>query len=235
MEEALLTVKNLSAWYDNEKKVLSDFSFTLAGHEAAGLIGLNGAGKTTFLKVLSGLLPTFRSDGISFCGSSVDVRKQDFKRCRYTVFAEDNSFSYFTFQEYIDYVCAAYGREAADVPKLVQGFHFEAYTNTLLRELSTGNRKKAFLITAFALKPRLLLLDEPVNGLDFQSTEYLYQQILGYKERGTVLFSSHILESITLTSDRVFVLEDGKIRQTFERGQIDAAKIREALHDENDR
>ncbi len=60
----------------------------------------------------------------------------------------------------------------------------------------------------------------------FQSTEYLYQQILGYKAHGTVLFSSHILESITLTSDRVFVLEEGKIRRTFERGQISADEIR---------
>ena len=118
---------------------------------------------------------------------------------------------------------------------MVQGFHFEEYTDTLLRELSTGNRKKAFLITAFALKPRLLLLNEPVNGLDFQSTEYLYKLILGYKEHGTVLFSSHILESIMLTSDRVFALEDGKIWQTFEGGQINAADIRGALHDENDR
>ena len=259
MGEALLTVKNLSAWYNvdskktlsqlripctlkraklrysNEKMILSDFSFELAEHEVAGLIGLNGAGKTTFLKVLSGLLPTFRSEGICFCGSPVDFRKQDFKLCRYTVFAEDNSFSYFTFREYLAYVCAAYGRAVPEVSELIQGFHFEEYTNTLLRELSTGNRKKAFLITAFALKPRLLLLDEPVNGLDFQSTEYLYRQISGYKEYGTVLFSSHILESITLTSDRVFVLEDGRVRQTFERGQISAADIREALHDENDR
>jgi len=81
----------------------------------------------------------------------------------------------------------------------------------------------------------LLLLDEPANGLDFQSTEYLDRQISGDREYGTALFSSHILESITLTSDRVFVLEDGKIRQTFEGGQINAADIREALHDENDR
>ncbi len=235
MGETLLTIKNLSAWYSEEKRMLSGFSFSLAEHEVAGLIGLNGAGKTTFLKVLSGLLPTFRSDGICFSGAPVDFRKQDFKLCRYTVFAEDNSFSYFTFREYLAYVCAAYGKSVPDVSELVQGFHFEEYTDTLLRELSTGNRKKAFLITAFALKPRLLLLDEPVNGLDFQSTEYLYQQILGYKEYGTVLFSSHILESITLTSDRVFVLEDGKIRQTFEGGQINAADIREALHDENDR
>ena len=110
MGEALLTVKSLSAWYNNKKMILSDFSFALAEHEVTGLIGLNGAGKTTFLKVLSGLLPTFRSEGICFCGSPVDFRKQDFKLCRYTVFAEDNSFSYFTFREYLAYVCAAYGR-----------------------------------------------------------------------------------------------------------------------------
>lgn len=235
MGEALLTVKNLNAWYNDEKIILSDFSFELAEHEVAGLIGLNGAGKTTFLKVLSGLLSTFRSNGICFCGAPVDFRKQDFKRCRYTVFAEDNSFSYFTFREYLAYVCAAYGKEVPDISEWVQGFHFEGYVDTLLKELSTGNRKKVFLITAFALKPRLLLLDEPVNGLDFQSTEYLYRQISGYKEYGTVLFSSHILESITLTSDRVFVLKDGKIQKTFEYGQINTEEIREALHDENDR
>ena len=67
MGEALLTVKSLSAWYNNKKMILSDFSFALAEHEVTGLIGLNGAGKTTFLKVLSGLLPTFRSEGIT-CG-----------------------------------------------------------------------------------------------------------------------------------------------------------------------
>ena len=165
----------------------------------------------------------------------MDFRKQDFKRCRYTVFAEDSSFSYFTFREYLSYVCGAYGREVPDAAELVRGFRFEEYEDVLLKELSTGNRKKAYLIAAFALKPRLLLLDEPVNGLDFQSTEYLYRQISEYKEHGTLLFSSHILESITLTSDRVFVLEEGRIRQTFERGQINAAHIREALHDEDDR
>ena len=106
--------------------------------------------------------------------------------------------------------------------------------DALMKDLSTGNRKKAFLITAFALKPELLLLDEPADGLDFQSTEYLYRQIAGYKEYGTVLFSSHILESITLTSDRVMVLEDGQIGKIFEDGSINAENIREALRYEND-
>lgn len=234
MSADLLTVKNLSAWYRDEKMVLSDFSLELAGQEVVGLIGLNGAGKTTFLKVLSGLLPTFRSEGIWFSGKNVRPREQAFKMCRYTVFAEDDSFPYFTFREYLSYVFSAYKKEIPNISELVQGFHFEDYTDILLKDLSTGNRKKAFLITAFALKPELLFLDEPVNGLDFQSTEYLYQQIAGYKKHGTILFSSHILESITLTSDRVFVLENGKIRQKFERGQIHAAEIREALRYEND-
>lgn len=234
MGAALLTVKNLSAWYSNEKMVLSDFSLELAGQEVVGLIGLNGAGKTTFLKVLSGLLPDFRSEGISFSGKPVTPRERAFKMCRYTVFAEDHSFPYFTFREYLSYVFSAYKKEIPDISALIQGFHFEDYTNILLKDLSTGNRKKAFLITAFALKSELLFLDEPVNGLDFQSTEYLYQQIAGYKEHGTILFSSHILESITLTSDRVLVLENGKIKQIFEHEQINATDIRKVLRYEND-
>ena len=233
MEHPLLTVNNLSAWYQKQKMILSDFSIELSEHEVVGLIGLNGAGKTTFLKVLSGLLPSFHSQGILFYGNSVNMRSRNFKTCRYTVFAEDNSFPYFTFWEYLSYVFSAYRKNIPDVSKLIQGFHFEDYTDTLLKDLSTGNRKKVFLITAFALQTELLFLDEPVNGLDFQSTEYLYQQIADYKKYGTVLFSSHILESITLTSNRVLLLENGKIKQTFEHGQINAKTIREALHDEN--
>lgn len=234
MGTKIFDLRNLSAWYSKEKPVLSDFSIELNQHEVVGLIGLNGAGKTTFLKTLSGLHENFQCDSIYLQGRPTTFRDKGFKLCRYTVFAEDNSFQYFTFREYLSYAAAAYKKELPDVSGLVQGFHFEDYTDMLLKDLSTGNKKKAFLITAFALKPELLLLDEPVNGLDFQSTEFLYQQIAGYKEQGTVLFSSHILESITLTSDRVLVLESGRIRQTFDGEQINAENIREALHYEHD-
>ncbi len=234
MNGNILELQNLSAWYSEGKNVLSGFSLQLRPHEVVGLIGLNGAGKTTFLKTLSGLHEGFRCDGIRLNGQPAAFRDKDFKLNRYTVFAEDSSFQYFTFREYLSYVAAAYKQTLPDMSELVRGFHFEEYTDTLLKDLSTGSRKKAFLITAFALKPELLLLDEPVNGLDFQSTEYLYQLIAGYKEHGTVLFSSHILESITLTSDRVLVLEDGRIQRSFEGSQINADTIREALHDENE-
>lgn len=225
----LLKIEGLSAWYSPDKKILKDFNITLKEKEVVGLIGLNGAGKSTFLKVVSGLLESFEAKTASYEGAAVRFRNKEFKNARYTVFAEDESFQYFTFREYLSYVFKAYRKEMPDVSEMVKGFHFEDFEDILLKDLSTGNKKKAFLITAFSLKLPLLFLDEPVNGLDFQSTEYLYQLIAGYKEYGTVLFSSHILESITLTSDRVLVLEEGRIQRIFESGQIDAAQIREAL------
>ena len=125
MKTPLLSVKNLDVWYDNKKMVLSHFDIELDSHEVVGLIGLNGAGKTTFLKTLSGLIPTFRADSIRFLGHPAKLRDKDFKTCRYTVFSEDNSFQYFTFQEYLTYVFAAYGKTLPDVSQLVHGFHFE--------------------------------------------------------------------------------------------------------------
>ncbi|TEB14968.1 putative ABC transporter ATP-binding protein AlbC [Pelotomaculum sp. FP] len=117
--------------------------------------------------------------------------------------------------------------------ELVSGFRFEDYRSVLIRDLSTGNRRKVYLITGLALGLPLLLLDEPVNGLDFKSTEYLYEQINGYRKYGTVLFSSHVLDSICLTSDRVLVLENGCISREFSAGQIDTAVIREVLNEQD--
>lgn len=234
MSELLLNIQNLKAWYHPEKPVLEGFDLQLGKREVVGLIGLNGAGKTTFLQILSGLLDSYSVDSICWCGKSVKLRDKQFKSERYTVFSEDHSFQYFTFWEYLSYAFSAYRKEIPDVTEFIKGFHFEEYTDVLIKDLSMGNKRKVFLITAFALKPQLLLLDEPVNGLDFQSTEYLYELIAGYKEYGTVMFSSHILESITLTSDRVLVLENGRIKQTFGQGEIDAVTIREVLRIEND-
>ncbi len=225
----LLVLKNLSVWYTQGKPVLDNFSMELGANEVVGLIGLNGAGKTTFIKTLSGLIDGYRVETALWQDKPLMFRDREFKKERYIVFAEDRSFRFFTFREYISYVEASYGKKMSDIEELVRGFHFEEYTDVLLKELSTGNLKKAYLITAFALKPKLLMLDEPVNGLDFQSTEYLYRQIGGYRQYGTVLFSSHILESICLTSDRVLVLEQGQIKKSFTGKEIEADKIREAL------
>jgi len=183
------------------------------------------SGKTTLINTLSGVHKNY-SGGTNFTDRS-------FKLNRYTVFSEDVSFQYYTFNEYLSHAFAAYGKttDQKRVNELVEGFGFGEYRSVLIRDLSTGNKRKVFLITGFALCLPLLLLDEPVNGLDFQSTEYLYSLINGYRQYGSVMFSSHVLESICLTADRVLVLEKGCIIREFAQGQIDAVLIREALHD----
>lgn len=229
--EELLVLKNLSVWYTKGRTVLDQLSMELGTNEVVGLIGLNGAGKTTLIKTLSGLIDSFGAEAALWQDEPLFFRNREFKKNRYVVFDEDHSFRFFTFREYLSYVGASYEKTLSDpeIEKLAQGFHFEEYMDVLLNDLSMGNRKKVYLITAFALKPKLLMLDEPVNGLDFKSTEYLYQLIGGYRQFGTVLFSSHILESICLTSDRVLVLEEGQIKQCFAGQEIEADKIREEL------
>ncbi len=233
MNEKILEIKSLDGWYKKGNNILSELSLDLSKNEIVGLIGLNGAGKTTLIKILSGLLESYNADSISYNGKPVNFRDSKFKIQRYTVFSEDSSFGYFTFREYLSYVFSAYGKKLPDVSELVNGFHFEEYENKLLKDLSMGNRRKVNLITAFALKAPLLFLDEPVNGLDFQSTEFLYSLISGYKQYGTLLFSSHILESITLTSDRVMVLENGRISRIFTGEEITAESVRKVLKLDN--
>ncbi|MBE5865927.1 MAG: ABC transporter ATP-binding protein [Lachnospiraceae bacterium] len=225
----LLEMNDLTVGYSKDKPVLSGFDIRLNSHEVVGLIGLNGAGKTTFMKTLCGLMKEYRATECKWHGKPLVLRDNSFKKTRYAVFAEEHSFQYFTFREYSSYIASAYGKELTDVEPLIDGFGFREYTDICFKELSTGNLKKAYLITAFALKPELLLLDEPVNGLDFQSTEYLYRCMENYKKHGTLLFASHILESICLTSDRVLVVENGEIRKKFEKEEIDAVTIREVL------
>lgn len=233
MSDSVLQIDKLCGWYKKGSNVLSELSLELQKNEIVGLIGLNGAGKTTLIKILSGLLDSYNADSISFDKKPVTFRDNRFKNQRYTVFSEDSSFGYFTFREYLSYVFSAYNKKLPDVSELVKGFNFEKYENKLLKDLSMGNRRKVNLITAFSLKTPLLLLDEPVNGLDFQSTEFLYSLISGYKEYGTLLFSSHVLESITLTSDRVMVLENGNISHVFAGDEITAESVRKVLRLDN--
>lgn len=227
----LFEIKELSAWYSNNQTVLKNLSVELKENSIVGLLGLNGAGKTTLINVLCGLHDKCQFSEVNFNGKKAELRSNKFKKNRYVVFSEDESFGHFCFDEYLKYVFSAYEKsiDNEDVNRLVKKFNFENYRLKMINELSMGNKHKAYLITAFALKPKLLLLDEPVNGLDFQSTEALYNEITNYRKYGTILFSSHILESVTITCDKVLILEDGCISHIFTDSDINGNNIRKIL------
>jgi ABC-2 type transport system ATP-binding protein len=236
MSNSLLEVKNLSAWYKHGQDVLHQIDLTIKENEVIGIIGRNGVGKTTLIQILASLHKGYSCQNISFEDCNINLGDEKFKKNRYIVFDEDESFEFFTFYEYIEFTFRCYNKKInyEEVDAMVDQFQFRNYVQILLKDLSLGNRRKVYLMTGFLLKVKLLIMDEPLNSLDLNSTELLYQLIREYKGYGTILFSSHVIESITSTVDKVIFLSKGTIFHIFEKEYINSNVIREVLRSEND-
>ena len=210
----MLKVNKLSAWYKEDNIILKKITFHLKNNSVVGLLGLNGAGKTTLINTISGVQKSYSVTDSKYYGKEIRFDDIEWKEQRYTVFTEEQAFTYWSFREYLPFVAKVYKKQIdyLRVEELIKGFGFDKYKDYPIKDLSTGNRKKIFLITGFALGLPLLILDEPLDGLDYLASEFLYKEIIGYKKYGTVLMSSHIAESIEKTCDEVLVLKEGKIR-----------------------
>lgn len=229
----LFLIDNLSVWYDKKSKVINNLNFEINDNEIIGLIGLNGAGKTTFFNTICGIHPKnkYSIGQFMFGGKKMSIYDRTFQKDRYIVFSEDESFQYFTFNEYIKYTFSAYGRnmDKEEIDLLCKKLHFDDNKDVLIRKLSLGNKRKVHLITGLALHCKLLILDEPFNGIDFEGTEELYKLLVDYKRYGSVIFSSHIIETICMITDRIFVLENGKISNTFNSKGLTSEQLRKEV------
>lgn len=224
----MLHLKNLSVWYQEGNPVIKGTDLAIEANHVVGLLGINGAGKTTLINTMSGVHTKYQADEIWGEFGETNFAAEDFKKMRYTVFTEEQAFSYWDFREYLEFVQKVYGKKAdrAYLDYLIDGFRFQQYENTLIKDLSTGNKKKVFLIVGFALKLPLLILDEPLDGLDFSGAEFLYEVMQGHKQYGSVLMSSHIAESFERTCDDILLLNHGKISR---KEMIPGMNIREEL------
>jgi ABC-2 type transport system ATP-binding protein len=221
----VLSVTELTAWYQPDQPILREVNLEVPARTNVGLLGVNGAGKTTLLNCLCGVHERLRVGQVQHQGRLVGLRDKSFLAARYAVFTEHAGFRYWTFTAYLAFLAKAYARqmEPRAVDELVEGFAFGRYRDQTIGSLSTGNKKKAFLIAGLALRLPLLLLDEPVDGLDFESTEFLYDSVAAYREWGSVLMSSHIAESFSRCSDRLYVLRGGRLGDPVD----DAAVLRD--------
>lgn len=219
----MLTVEQIKIWYQPGKDIIKSTDLGIGKNSVVGLLGINGAGKSTLLNTISDVHEKHTAKSIRFRGAPVRFTDEDFKMSRYTVFTEEQAFMYWTFENYIDFVAKAYRApiDRAHIDYLVDGFGFDQYRKHEMKDLSTGNRKKVFLITGFVLRLPLLMLDEPLDGLDFASSEFLYKAINEYRPYGSILMSSHIAESFEKTCDHVLLLNDGVLQQKEIRKGID--------------
>ncbi len=209
----MIEAHGLAKYYGN-RAAISDVSFKIQAGEIVGLLGLNGAGKSTILKILGSFLTPSQGqatiDGISIEDYPEEIRKR-------IGFLPDNPPLYdeMSVADYLDYVARIKEIASPDILAHVE----EALTKTNLQNvrddflgnLSHGFRQRVAIAQAIIHKPKVLLLDEPINGLDPIQIVEMRDLVRSLGREHTVILSSHILSEITKTCDRIFIIDQGKL------------------------
>lgn len=209
----MITVEGLSHYY-GDRRAVEGLSFTIQQNECVGLLGLNGAGKSTTMKVLAGLLVptggTVTIDGADLVNSGAQFRS------RIGYLPEDPPlYKEMTVREFVLYCGQLKGMPraavAARLDEVLALAQLTARQHQLIGELSHGYRKRCGIAQAIIHKPSVVILDEPISGLDPKQIVEMRQVIRNLAKDATVIISSHILSEISETCDRLIVLNGGKI------------------------
>ena len=196
-------------------EVLSIDGVSFTSGETIGIVGKNGAGKSTFLRVMTGLSSIDAGrvllDGKSICES------EDWRDDCGVFLDESFLIEFYTPNEYLDFAgCLRHlsrGEVVARKLEYADFFHGEVIgTHKLIRELSAGNRKKLGIAGALLSNPSMLILDEPFSDLDPQGRRWLLDKVKDHRRRnGLIVVTSHDLHVIEELADRIIMLDAGKI------------------------
>ena len=221
----MLEIQSLTKKYGHYLAV-DHASFTVPYGKVGILLGPNGAGKSTIIKSIAGLLRYQGGVGIE----QMPARTLEARRIFAYVPELPAMFDALTVREHIEYVRRAYNSSITDeeIERLLVRFELEDKQNKLGNELSKGMMQKVSICCALAIKPRVILLDEPMVGLDPAAIKELKEVLLELKEQGvTILISTHMLEMVKELWDVMFIMEKGKIVGTFTREQARDTDIEE--------
>jgi ABC-2 type transport system ATP-binding protein len=207
----MIVAEHITKYY-GDRAAVSNVSFTIAEGEVVGLLGLNGAGKTTILKTLSGLLvPTSGRvviDGIEMSRSPEEARKRiGFLPEQPPLYGEMDVDGFLRFAARIRGVSEV---EAA-VDRAVAAADLAGVRRQRIDTLSHGFQRRVGIAQAMVHQPALVLLDEPTSGLDPKQIVTMRELLTGLRGRNTIMVSSHNLPEIEQVCDRIFVIKEGQI------------------------
>ncbi|NOT29978.1 MAG: ABC transporter ATP-binding protein [Planctomycetes bacterium] len=198
-----------------ERQVLADFSLAVHAGEVVGLLGPNGAGKTTALRVLCGLTPPDQGHA-EIAGQ--DVQRQPIEARKNLGYVPDGAplYSNLTTAEHLTLVGRLHGltdqEMASASDRLMSGLELQERRDDPVGTFSRGMRQKVALACALLHKPRLLVLDEPLTGLDTSTAMVMKALMRGWGDRGgAVLVTSHLLEVVERICDRMAILARGRM------------------------
>lgn len=208
--EAILSVTHLNKRFKRQP-VLQDVTFDCEPGRIIGLVGANGAGKTTIMKSILGLI---RTEG------AVTIAGQAMQFDRHPALAQVGALiEYPSLYPYLSgwdnlRLFARDQDVAAQIQALVTQFDMTDYIHRKARTYSLGMKQKLGIALAFLNHPQLVILDEPMNGLDPQGTKQLRDFIVAQKQQGvTLLISSHILDELQKLADDLVIIDHGRVIQ----------------------
>ncbi|MCL6566034.1 MAG: ABC transporter ATP-binding protein [Acidobacteriia bacterium] len=209
----MIEVEHLTKRYGDTVAV-EDISFRVERGEILGFLGPNGAGKTTTMRILTGYLPatagTVRVAGFDVAEQSLEARR----RIGYLP-EQPPLYPEMTVTGYLDFVARIKGVPAAErrsrVDAAIAMTHLGEYRRELIKRLSRGYRQRVGLAQALVHDPEVVILDEPTVGLDPKQIIEVRHLIKKLRGNHTVILSTHILPEVSMTCDRVIIINKGRI------------------------
>jgi ABC-2 type transport system ATP-binding protein len=209
----LIEVENLTKTY-GDKTAVDHVSFSVNKGEILGFLGPNGAGKTTTMRILTGFMPATsgiaRVAGFDVATNSMDVR-------RHIGYLPETPPIYpdMTIESYLDFVARIKNVPAADraarVTDAMRKTNLEDRRTELIKRLSRGYKQRVGIAQALVHDPDVIVLDEPTVGLDPKQIIEVRNLIKGLAGSHTIILSTHILPEVSMTCDRVVIINKGKI------------------------
>ena len=199
----------------NEIVAVNNISLAMYTGEIFALLGPNGSGKSTTLKMLLGLVQPSAGE-ISVLGFDVQKDPVAVKKQVGYVPESPNIYEFLTGIEYLDFIGDIYGIPAAEkkdrIVEYLKALELEGREGDMINSYSDGMKKKISLISAFLHKPKLLILDEPLNALDPRSARIVKDFLQQLKMQGvTTILSTHVLEIAEAVCDRIGIMYQGSI------------------------
>lgn len=209
----MLSATGLSKFYES-RPAISNVSFHIEKGEIVGLLGLNGAGKSTILKILGCfLLPT--SGEAKVHGYSVESNPYQVRELIGFLPDRPPLYNEMTVRSYLHYVSRLKNIQnnqvAAATDEVSELCNLTDVADVRISELSHGFCQRVGIAQALVHKPKVLILDEPINGLDPVQIVEMRDLIISLKGKHTVILSSHILSEMTKTCDRILIVDQGRI------------------------
>ena len=211
----MLEIKNYTKIYGEGKKAADNVSLTVESGDIYGFIGHNGAGKSTTIRAVVGVMD-FTEGEIYIDGHSVKDESLECKKV--TAYIPDNPDLYdnFTGIQYLDFIADIFGLNAADRTKRIEEYadRFEIMDSLgdLISSYSHGMKQKLAIISALIHEPKLMVLDEPFVGLDPKASFTLKQIMNEMCQKGTaIFFSTHVLEVAEKLCNKAAIIKQGRI------------------------